>query len=220
MATTQNGIFGRSSGSIGNVVTTTWKGLNVIKAKPMYVKRQFTPAELLNHARIKTVSQAVSQIREFAKYIFNLGTTGTTAFAELQKLFRNRITYELLLDATMFTNIKTGTGNRSISGFNINNHTFDNFSVNIANIIGDNDILINGCKFSILIVKDDLSRILFAKEVSSFEDDYVSIVPSDYGFQIGDQVLYAIKATLETPGQLLSTELIFSSEVYFIELTA
>lgn len=220
MATTQNGIFGRSSGSIGNVVTTTWKGLNVIKAKPMYVKRQFTQAELLNQAKIKTVSQAVSKIREYAKYIFNLGTTGTTAFAELQKLLRNRINYELLLVATLFSNIKTGTGNRRISGFMIYNNTFDNFSVSIANIIGDNDILINGCKFSILIVKDDLSRILFAKEVSSLEDDYVSVVPSDYGFKVGDKILYAIKATLETPGQLLTTELIFSDEVEFIELTA
>ena len=220
MATTQNGIFGRSSGSIGNVVTSTWKGLNVIKAKPIYVKRQYTPAELLNQAKIKAVSKAVSKIRENAKYIFNLGTTGTTAFAELQKLYRNRINFELLLDPALFSNTKTGTGNRNLSGFTIYNNTFDNFSVCIANIIGDNDILIQGCKFSILIVKDDLSRILFAKEVSYKEDDYVSIVPSDYGFEVGDNVLYAIKATLETPGQLLTTELIFSNEVDFIKLTA
>lgn len=42
MATTQNTLIGRASGSVGNVVFLTWKGINVTRSKPVSVSNPNT----------------------------------------------------------------------------------------------------------------------------------------------------------------------------------
>jgi len=45
MARVQNVLIGRASGSVGNATFSTWKGINVLKAKPESVAQPNTPAQ-------------------------------------------------------------------------------------------------------------------------------------------------------------------------------
>lgn len=46
MAKTQNTLIGRSSGSVGGATFSTWKGINVLKSKPLTVANPRTRAQL------------------------------------------------------------------------------------------------------------------------------------------------------------------------------
>ena len=46
MAKTQNTLIGRSSGSVGGATFSTWKGINVLKSKPLTVANPRTPGQV------------------------------------------------------------------------------------------------------------------------------------------------------------------------------
>jgi hypothetical protein len=66
---TQNTLIGRSSGSIGGATATTWKGINVMKSKPMTVANPRTAGQLAQRAILKNL---VFIYRLYAAF-FNVG---------------------------------------------------------------------------------------------------------------------------------------------------
>jgi predicted metalloprotease len=59
MSKTQNLLFGRMSGKIGGLVTSTWKGINVVKGKPLTVANPKTDAQIqIRSAMTQTVAIA------------------------------------------------------------------------------------------------------------------------------------------------------------------
>jgi hypothetical protein len=66
---TQNTLIGRSSGSIGGATATTWKGINVMKSKPMTVANPRTAGQLAQRSILKNLVF----IYRLAAAFFNVG---------------------------------------------------------------------------------------------------------------------------------------------------
>ena len=62
MAKIKRGILGGFSGSIGNVVGSSWKGIAVVKAKPLSVANPQTVSQTSNRSQFKAVTQAASKM--------------------------------------------------------------------------------------------------------------------------------------------------------------
>lgn len=67
MAKTENPIIGATSGKIGNVIFSTWKGLNVIRSKPIKVKNPRTEKQILNRDKFAQLVNLYSIIKEIPK---------------------------------------------------------------------------------------------------------------------------------------------------------
>lgn len=53
MAIVQNPLIGRSKQKVGGTVFSTWKGINVLRAKPIEVANPKTPGQLLQRAKLR-----------------------------------------------------------------------------------------------------------------------------------------------------------------------
>lgn len=53
MAVTSNVLIGKSSGRVGNAVFSTWKGINVLKEKPVSVANPNTDPQLMNRSAMR-----------------------------------------------------------------------------------------------------------------------------------------------------------------------
>ena len=96
MAVTQNPIIGRSKQSLSNTVFSTWKGRNVIRAKPLEVANPRTLGQVSSRNKIKilsgmaknlraaiviglkSVSQLVTEYNSFVQANYDLVTTSPT----------------------------------------------------------------------------------------------------------------------------------------------
>lgn len=61
MGKIKQGILGGFSGSVGNIVGSSWKGIAVIKAKPLSVANPKTVAQTGNRTRFKSVTALASK---------------------------------------------------------------------------------------------------------------------------------------------------------------
>ena len=111
MAVTQNFLIGRTRKSAGGTRFSTWKGLNVIAAKPMQVKQTVTEAVELNRAKMKFASQLVKKLGLFNKKAYNFGIQKTTEFADSVKFYRQFIKDDLTLGFHAMEGKSYGTGN-------------------------------------------------------------------------------------------------------------
>lgn len=80
MAVTQNPIIGRARGSVATTTFTTWKGLNVIKAKPITVANPSTAGQVRQRGRLRFISRLASRIAPVVRRNFALLAVGKTAF--------------------------------------------------------------------------------------------------------------------------------------------
>ncbi|MEJ7829091.1 MAG: DUF6266 family protein [Segetibacter sp.] len=80
MARTQNTLIGRSSGSIGGVTFSTWKGINVAKSKATSVADPKTPAQLAQRARMANAVILAKALGELINSGFVEGATGKSAY--------------------------------------------------------------------------------------------------------------------------------------------
>lgn len=81
MATFENGILGGFSGTIGNVVGSTWKGMDVMRSRPKQNKnRTFSPAQLAAQAKFKLVVSYMSPLTDLVNITFKEYSKKKTQF--------------------------------------------------------------------------------------------------------------------------------------------
>ncbi len=80
MAVTQNTLIGRTSGSIGGVTFSTWKGLNVAKSKATSVADPKTTAQLAQRARMKNAVAIFKTLGSIANRGFVEGANGMSGY--------------------------------------------------------------------------------------------------------------------------------------------
>lgn len=86
MAVTQNPIIGRARGSVATTTFTTWKGLNVIKAKPIAVANPSTAGQVQQRGRIRFLSRLGSRVASVVRRNFAVLAVGKTAFNAFSQL--------------------------------------------------------------------------------------------------------------------------------------
>lgn len=96
MATVQNPIVGRASGSLGNTVFLKYNDKNVIKSKPLEVKPSNTPAQANQRALLKKVAGLVRDLSASLSIAKRSARTGrnpkNTAKSALAKQIFARVT--------------------------------------------------------------------------------------------------------------------------------
>jgi hypothetical protein len=80
MSKAQNPLTGQMSGSMANFVTTTWNGENVIRSKAFTIKDANTPAQQMQRASFKLISDEHQSWGGIATESFPERGTGQTAF--------------------------------------------------------------------------------------------------------------------------------------------
>jgi hypothetical protein len=80
VATYKNGILGSFSGKIGSVVFSTWKGIPVIRSKP--IRKNSTPTALQEQqrARFKLISGFLKPLSDLLKQTFEQSAVGMSWF--------------------------------------------------------------------------------------------------------------------------------------------
>jgi len=63
MAKIKQGILGGFSGSVANVVGSSWKGIAVMKSKPLSVANPRTPAQVAQRLKFKSASQMADKVK-------------------------------------------------------------------------------------------------------------------------------------------------------------
>mgnify|MGYP001093506808 CR=1 FL=1 len=89
MAITQNPIVGRARGKVSNNVFTTWKGLNVWKAKPITVSNPQTDGQLKQRSKFSILVAIASQLLAIVRIGFKeqaIGKTEVNAFNSTNQL--------------------------------------------------------------------------------------------------------------------------------------
>ena len=71
MAKTQNTLIGRSSGSVGGATFSTWKGINVLKSKPLTVANPRTAAQTTTRNMFSAIVLLYRTIATIVKTGFN-----------------------------------------------------------------------------------------------------------------------------------------------------
>ena len=70
MAIIKNGILGGFSGKVGTVVGVTWRDIDVMRALAKPRTSAVSPAELLQRAKMGTVSSFLQPMRDFLEIGF------------------------------------------------------------------------------------------------------------------------------------------------------
>ncbi|HTN21190.1 MAG TPA: DUF6266 family protein [Pelobium sp.] len=104
MAIIKNGINGGFSGKVGNVVGSTWRGLEIIRSKPR-PPQKFSEKQLANQLKMKLVQLFLKKMVEVVRIGFRDETIIPTAFnSALSYNKKNAITGDypdLLLDYSL-----------------------------------------------------------------------------------------------------------------------
>jgi hypothetical protein len=90
MGNIKQGILGGFSGKVGSVVGTSWKGVAVMKAKPLSVANPKTPAQVQNRNRqtyLLMFAQAIST--EIIRLLWNRGALKMSGFNRFMSINKN-----------------------------------------------------------------------------------------------------------------------------------
>lgn len=86
MAKLKNGILGGFAGAVGNIVGSTWKGINVIRIKPDHVKNPNTPKQQAQRRRFKECTSFVRKLMiDFVEPIWNKEAHGMSGYNYMVK---------------------------------------------------------------------------------------------------------------------------------------
>ncbi len=80
MATYSNGILGTFSGSVGSVVFSTWKGIPVIRSKPIHRNTIPTISQLEQREKFKLISAFLKPLKDLLKETFGLSASNMSWF--------------------------------------------------------------------------------------------------------------------------------------------
>ena len=82
MAKTQNTLIGRSSGSVGGATFSTWKGINVLKSKPLTVANPKTAGQVATRNMFTALVRLYREIANVVKIGFNSQAVKKSEFNE------------------------------------------------------------------------------------------------------------------------------------------
>lgn len=216
MAISQNFLTGRMRKSAGGSRFSTWRGLNVVAAKPMEIRQNVTPAVELNRSKMAVVGQFVGKFSQFTKEAYSLGISKTTPFADTVKFFRSKMLDSLKLDVNLLKDASFGTGNTSVGDFA--NPALDVDSFRIELHFDENVWGVDNFQVYTLVFNDSMTKLGFAK-FTAYNEGSFAINLSEFGFIPGDKVYFAIKPVKFKPGADLSGKVKMCNSNTFITLT-
>lgn len=80
MAVTQNTLIGSASGKIGGAVMSKWKGLNVLKSKPLTVANPKTDLQIMRRAALSVVTKLFRAVPAVVNLGFKEQAVGMSEF--------------------------------------------------------------------------------------------------------------------------------------------
>jgi hypothetical protein len=127
MATLKNGILGGVRGKIGNVVGSSWKGVDYLKTLPATYTDAKTEVQISNRSKFLSVIRFLQPLTDFIRLGYKSQAQGKTAFnAAMSYLYHNAVsgTYpDLVIDFSKVVLSKgslTGAYNASASASGTN----------------------------------------------------------------------------------------------------
>ena len=215
MAVTQNFLIGRTRKSAGGTRFSTWKGLNVIAAKPMQVKQNITEAVELNRAKMAVIGKLVSKMRLFVKVIYSLGIQKTTEFADTVKFFRIRLLDTLKFDITLLTSNSFGTGNATGHVYSFVSSDASTVKINRTDELRNPEFDTDDTDVLIMIIDEDAEfshQELFVGGGNT--NQLIVTVPE--GGMTGKKVMVATKCIKQTNTQNLTSKMMFVINTDFV----
>jgi hypothetical protein len=110
MATYKNGILGSFSGKIGSVVFTTWKGIPVIRSKPIRKNINPSPLQEQQRARFKLISGFLKPLKDLLNQTFHQSAMGMSWFNKALSENKSAITGNYPFIAIDYTKILLSKG--------------------------------------------------------------------------------------------------------------
>jgi hypothetical protein len=219
MAIGQNFLTGRMRKSAGGTRFSTWKGLNIVAAKPISVRQNVTAAVQLNRDKMSVVGKFVSHINGVVGLFYNFGIQKTTPFADSVKFFRNRLLDTLKLDPSLLSDAKFGTGNAEGLIYTVDDLSVSGFQITAESSNNGNPLWDGLRQSTVLVFNDSLTKVM------SLTDNYtagdgISLALDDFGFVVGDKISFAVKDIKFRPGSDLAGKVKCYSGTSFITLTA
>jgi hypothetical protein len=80
MGTIQNGILGGFSGSVGPVVGSSWKDIQVIRSRPPLRRRKSTPDQLSQMKKMELVSRFMAPVTDLLNKVYHQGLVKMSPF--------------------------------------------------------------------------------------------------------------------------------------------
>lgn len=216
MAIGQNFLTGRMRKSAGGTRFSTWRGLNIIAAKPMEVRQNVTPAVQLNRDKMSLIGKMVSKLNPIVGSIYSLGISKTTPFADTVKFFRSRLLDTLKLDASQLSGASFGTGNVPSGNYLCVSPNLTSFEIecyNESTLFGTDTI-----EKTFVFVNDSCTKIGIIT-VNDIPNISQIIDLSTLGFVGGDKVAFAVKPVKFRPGADLSGKMKFSDSSSFYTIS-
>jgi hypothetical protein len=217
MAISQNFLTGRMRKSAGGTRFSTWRGLNIVAAKPISVRQNVTPAVQLNRDKMSVVGRFVSKMNILVKPFYSLGISKTTPFADTVKFFRTSISDQLKLSIAAVAGRKFGTGNTEGNTYVNVAHSISGFSVHAS--IEDPAFGHDELERTLIVFNEEMTKVGYVVSVD-ITPSIIEFVPDDYGFIVGDRVAFAVKDIQFRPGNDLSGKVKMQEDTSFIILTS
>jgi hypothetical protein len=112
MATLKNGILGGVSGKIGNVVGSSWNGIDYLKTLPSHYTDAKTDVQISNRSKFLSVIRFLQPITEFIRVGFKSLAVKKSAFnAAASFHYHNAVTGEYPDIVIDFTKVSVSRGN-------------------------------------------------------------------------------------------------------------
>ena len=110
MATYNNGILGPFSGTIGNVVGSSWKGIPVIKAKPVRKNFEVSVLQQQQRARFQLISKFLQPLNDLLCQTFKKSAVGMSCLNKAFSENKNAVTGDYPAMAIDFSKIVLSKG--------------------------------------------------------------------------------------------------------------
>lgn len=192
MGKLSRGILGPIVGKVGNVIGSTWKGINYLRAMPTSVYNPRTPLQLSQRARFLTVLNFLKPILAFIKFGYQAYAIRKSAFNAAMSYFLHNAVTGIFPDFSIdFTKALVTRGNlRPVDDVSLSAPTTLQLQLDWdpSDELGDpND------RIMVLVYNDakGLSRYNLGSAIR--EDGFVTVtMPEDF---LGDQVHVWVSTT-------------------------
>ncbi|HAF29693.1 MAG TPA: hypothetical protein DCG75_11665 [Bacteroidales bacterium] len=112
MATLKNGILGGVAGKIGNVVGSSWKGIDYLKTLPTHYTDAKTEVQITNRSKFLTLIRFLQTITDFIRVGYKSLAVKKSAFnAATSYLYHNAMTGDYPNISIDFTKVFVSRGN-------------------------------------------------------------------------------------------------------------
>lgn len=111
MGTFSKGLFGAFKGKVGNMVGSTWKGIEVLKSKPAGRKGKFSPDQLQQQAKFSLIAKFLQPLASLLDQAYNSGAVKMSGFNKaLSYNILNAVTGEYPAFKVSYPMVQLGQG--------------------------------------------------------------------------------------------------------------